>query len=63
MDVTPIFLGIAAVNLGVFLSGCALAAYRTWRDTHPVRPRAAARRATMGMRGDQRPHALGRPTH
>jgi len=32
MDLTPIILGIAAVNLGTLLAGTALAIYRTRRE-------------------------------
>jgi hypothetical protein len=63
MDVTPIILGIAAINLGVFLAGCALAAFRTWREAHPVGRRKTARRAVARVRADHRSQPLGRPTH
>jgi hypothetical protein len=39
MDLTPIIVGVAAANVGVFLAGCVLAAYRTWREMYPVRRR------------------------
>jgi len=45
MDPAPIVLGILAINLSVFLAGCSLAAYRTWRESHPVRRSGAAGRA------------------
>lgn len=53
MDPAPVILIILAINLAVFLGGCTLAAYRTWRDAHP-----AHRRRTV------RHHApVGRPSH
>ena len=51
MDPAPIILGILAINLAVFLAGCALAAYRTWRDT----------RRPADVRPPVRP--VGRPSH
>lgn len=42
MDVIPIILGITAINLAVLFAGGCLAAYRTWRETHPARPRTTA---------------------
>jgi hypothetical protein len=42
MDVTPIILGITAINLAVLFAGACLAAYRTWRESHPARHRTTA---------------------
>ena len=42
MDLGSIVAGILAVNVGVFLGGCALAVYRTWRESHPFHRRPAA---------------------
>lgn len=43
MDIGSIVAGILAINLSVFLGGCALATYRTWRESHPVARRSAPR--------------------
>lgn len=48
MDPTPIAIGIVAINLGVFLAGCSLAAVRTWRESHPARRRQTPSPATVG---------------
>jgi hypothetical protein len=59
MDLTPIVLGVAAINLGVFLAGCLLALARTWREAHPTRPsRAHARHARHDLAADP----LAQPT-
>jgi hypothetical protein len=42
MDPAPIAIGVVAINLGVFLAGCALAAYRTWRESRPARRHRAS---------------------
>lgn len=52
MDPATIILGILAINLAVFLAGCALALYRTWRERHPAHRRRAGT-----------PPSLGRPSH
>jgi hypothetical protein len=49
MDPVPIIIGILAINAAVFLAGCALALYRTLRDSHRARRRPNT--------------ALGRPSH
>ena len=60
MDLTPIVLGVAAINLGVFLAGCALATYRTWREL-PTRRRAQARARALGAH-DFGVSTVGQPT-
>ena len=60
MDFTPIVLGVAAINLGVFLAGCSLAAYRTYREL-PTRRRAQARARAIGA-ADFGAAPVGQPT-
>jgi len=47
MDPAPIALGVLAINLGVFLGGCVLAAYRIWREDHPAPRHRSARRVPV----------------
>jgi hypothetical protein len=55
MDPAPIILGILAINLAVFLAGCALAVYRTWREGHPTRRRPAGPRPSLRHPSHQSP--------
>lgn len=49
MDVTPIILGVALINVGVFLAGCTLALFRVRRE------RSGAHRAAAGAPAVERP--------
>lgn len=66
MDLTPIIVGVAAVNVGVFLAGCALAAYRTWRDLQSrarrrrVRPKTLTAVAEAAGASNESPSPWGR---
>jgi hypothetical protein len=55
MDPAPIILGILAINLAVFLAGCALAVYRTWREGHPAHRRPIGSSPSLGRPSHQSP--------
>lgn len=63
MDLIPIIVGIALINVAVFLTGCSLAAVRTWRERSAVRHQRPGATAEPGPVAEPRLGHLGRRVH